>query len=333
MDIQPSNSSSVSIEYIPLRVSSDTGSTNCSAIGYDAPYQFVLIPIIYMVIFVVGTIGNTVIIVGLTCYVQAKTVANIYIVNLAIADLSFVATLPLWAIDLSGRYKWTFGSSMCKLCATLSSVNMYASIFFLTCLSADRYYSIVRPIETLGRRTLTKAKMITLVVWVSSFAVSTPTMLFRQTYYSNYSHHTVCSMKYPPNSIFWLIFLYSVKYIVGFLIPFIIQGICYFFIYKKILASAKNKQRKTKSDKILKVVLAMVLAFFVCWLPFHIINFLKLLARFRLIPSCMAIHNLNIIIPFTVCIAYSNSCINPILYYFASKRFRNKLTKSFKRSL
>nr|DBA32995.1 TPA: hypothetical protein GDO54_000733 [Pyxicephalus adspersus] len=285
-----------------------------------------------MIIFVVGIVGNTIIIVGLTCCIQTKSVANIYIVNLAIADLAFVATLPFWAIDLSVRYKWIFGSFMCKLCATMSSVNMYASIFLLTCLSADRYYSIVRPIEALGKRTLTKAKMITVFVWVSAFAVSTPTMFLRQTYYSRYSLHTVCSMKYPSNSILWHIFLYSVKYIVGFLIPFVIQGMCYFFIYKNILASAK-KQKKTKSDKVLRVVVAMVLAFFACWLPFHIVNFLKLLARFKVISNCITVHNINVVIPFTVCIAYSNSCINPIVYYFASKRFRNQLRKSLKGSL
>ncbi|XP_018420793.1 PREDICTED: type-1 angiotensin II receptor-like [Nanorana parkeri] len=333
MDFQLSNLSSVSIGYIPLRVSSDTGSTNCSALGYDASYQFVLIPIIYMILFVVGIVGNTVIIVGLTCCIQAKSVANIYIVNLAIADLSFVATLPFWAIDMSVKYKWVFGSCMCKLCATLSSVNMYASIFFLTCLGADRYYSIVHPIEAHGKRTLTKAKMIILFVWLSSIAVSTPTIFFRQTYYSSYSHQIVCAMKYPPNSLFWHIFVYSVKFILGFFIPFIIQGICYVLIYKKILASAKAKRKKTKSDNVLRAVVAMVLAFFICWLPFHIVNLLKLLARFKLITSCMTIHNINVVIPITVCIAYSNSCINPILYYFASKRFRNQLIKSLKRSL
>lgn len=331
MDFAPWNLSSVS-GYIPVGVSSNTGSTNCSAHGFYAPYQFVLIPIIYMIIFVVGTVGNTVIIVGLTCCIPAKSVANIYIVNLATADLSFVATLPFWAIDLSGRYKWVFGSFMCKFCATISSVNMYASIFFLTCLSADRYYSIVRPIETLGKRTLTKAKIITLFVWVSSFMVSTPTMFLREAYYSSYSHHTVCSMKYPPNSIFWHILLYSIKYIVGFIIPFIIQGICYFLMYKKILASAQAKRKKSKSDNILKAVAAMALAFFLCWLPFNIVNLLKLFARFMVITSCPVIRNINVIIPFSVCIAFSNSCINPILYYFASKRFRNQLIKSFNNS-
>ncbi|KAG8586043.1 hypothetical protein GDO81_005220 [Engystomops pustulosus] len=286
-----------------------------------------------MLIFITGIFGNMVIMVGLTCCLHKKSVANIYIVNLAMADLLFVATLPLWAVDLSGKYKWIFGSTMCKLCGAISSVNMYASIFLLTCLSIDRYFSIVRPMESLKKRTLTKAKIVTLLIWVSAFVMSTPSMYFRQAYLSPLSNHIVCAMRYPPKSRFWPIFVDSMKYVVGFVIPFSIQGICYYMIYKMILKSAKNKVKKTKSDKILKVVVSMVLAFLICWLPLHIMNLFKLLGRFGIITNCGTINNLNVLIPFTVCIAFSNSCVNPLLYYFASNRFRSQIIKALKGSL
>lgn len=332
MDLLSSNASTGSLQAI-FQTPSAVGPTNCSHLKNGAHYHFVLIPTMYILIFIIGIVGNMIIVVGMTCCLHKKSVANIYIVNLAIADLLFVATLPLWAVDLSGKYKWIFGSIMCKLCSVMSSVNMYASIFLLTCLSIDRYFGIVRPMESLKKRTLTKAKIVTLLIWVSAFVISTPSMYFRQTYYSSHSHHIVCAMRYPPNNLFWPIFVDSMKYVVGFLIPFIIQGISYYMIYKIILESAKNRVKKTKSDKILKVVVSMVLAFLVCWLPLHIVNIFKLLARFGIITNCGTIHNLNVLIPFTVCIAFSNSCVNPILYYFASNRFRSQLIKALKRSL
>ncbi|KAM4047420.1 type-2 angiotensin II receptor-like [Anomaloglossus baeobatrachus] len=312
---------------------SAVGRTNCSHLKNGAPYHFVLIPILYIIIFLIGIVGNMIILVGLTCCLHKKSVANIYIVNLAIADLFFVATLPLWAVDISGKYKWIFGYAMCKFCAIVSSVNMYASIFLLTCLSIDRYFGIVRPMESLKKRTLAKAKIVTVLIWVLAFVMSTPSMYFRQTYYSYHSHHIVCAMRYPPNSLFWPIFVDSMKYVVGFVIPFIIQGICYCMIYKIILNSAKNKVKKTKSDKILRVVVSMVLAFLICWLPLHIMNIFKLLARFGIITNCGTINNVNVLIPFTISIAFSNSCVNPILYYFASNRFRSQLIKTLKGSL
>ncbi|KAM9319950.1 type-1 angiotensin II receptor A-like [Gastrophryne carolinensis] len=328
MDLPPSNVSSRTTDFILLQASSNTGNINCSG-KYTADLQFVLIPIIYITIFVVGTVGNTVIIVGLTFCIQVKSVANLYIVNLAIADLSFVATLPFWAVDMSGKYKWIFGSFLCKFCSVISTVNLYASVFLLTCLSIDRHYSIVRPMRALKNRTFTKAKMATLGVWASAFALSIPIMYFRDTYYSSYSHHIVCSMKFSSNGTFWTIILDAVKFIVGFVIPFIIQGVCYFFIYRKI--SAKNWQKKTKIDKILRLVVTMMLAFLLCWLPFHVINIFKLLARFRLIHDCWTIQVINNIFkPFSVCVAFSNSFINPLIYFFSSKRFRNQLLKSLK---
>ncbi|XP_068122077.1 type-1 angiotensin II receptor A-like [Hyperolius riggenbachi] len=333
MDLHPSNASSKLPGYIPVQSSNVIENKTCSHLMQENNYQYILFPVIYMIIFVAGTLGNTVIIVGLTCCVPVKSVANIYIVNLAMADLSFVATLPFWAVDLSGKYKWIFGNFWCKFCATMSSVNMYASIFLLTCLSIDRYYSIVRPMKALKKRTLTKAKMITAVVWILAFAMSTPTMYFRQTIHSNFSNHVVCTMVYPPNSIFWPVFIGAMKYTVGFVIPSIVQGICYCLIYKIILALGKMKQKRAKTDKILKVVVAMVLAFLICWLPFHIFDFLKLLARFKLTLSCKTKNHITVLIQFTVCIAFSNSCINPFLYYFASKRFQTQLKRSIKRSL
>ncbi|KAM4796007.1 type-1 angiotensin II receptor-like [Rhinophrynus dorsalis] len=306
---------------------------HCSTVTDDFAFVFVLVPICYIIIFIVGIIGNTIIVVGLTCCLQSKSVANIYIVNLAIADLSFVATLPLWAMSMSAKYKWMFGSFMCKFCATMSSVNMYSSIFLLTCLSMDRYFGIVHPMKSLNKRTQAKAKIATIIVWVSACATSIPTMYFRDTYYSKKYKYTICAMKYPHNSIFWPTLVDLMKNVVGFVIPFILQGVYYYLIYKNILASPKNKLKTSNSDKILKVVVTMVFAFILCWLPFQTASFLMVLVRLHIITSCKTNQIITAVMPITVCIAFSNSCVNPILYYFASKRFRKQLMIALRRSL
>ncbi|OCT95585.1 hypothetical protein XELAEV_18013273mg [Xenopus laevis] len=273
-----------------------------------------------------------IIVIGLTCFLQAKTVANIYIVNLAIADLSFVATLPLWAVSMAAKYEWTFGSFMCKFCATMSSMNMFSSIFLLTCLSIDRYFGIVHPMRSLKWRTQAKAKIVTFIVWASACAASFPTMYFRETYYSKKHQIITCAMKYPKQRVFWPNFVDLMKNIFGFVIPFLIQGGCYCLIYKNVLASKKSKVKNAKSDNILKVVLAMVSAFIVCWLPFQIASFLKVLVRITWISNCKVAQIINAVMPVTVCIAFSNSCVNPILYFFASKRFRNQLAIALRKS-
>ncbi|KAM4702038.1 type-1 angiotensin II receptor-like [Discoglossus pictus] len=333
MDSTTSNTSFGSFKNLTsLSTSASPTSAHCSSLTEEFAFVFILVPVFYIIVFIVGIVGNSVIVVGLTCCLQLKSVANIYIVNLAVADLLFVATLPLWAVNMSDKYHWIFGSFMCKLCATMSSVNMYASIFLLTCLSIDRYFGIVHPMKSLKRRTQTKAKIATFVVWVSACITSSPTMYFRQTFHSTVHHHTVCSMKYPPNSIFWPTFVDLMKNVVGFVMPFILQGVYYYLIYKNMLTSQKNKWKKTKSDKILRIVVTMVCAFLVCWLPFQIATFLMVLVRLHIITACKIVRVIHAIMPITVCIAFSNSCVNPFLYYFASKRFRGQLLKALRRS-
>ncbi|XP_025033375.1 apelin receptor B-like, partial [Python bivittatus] len=69
--------------------------------------------------------------------------ADAYIGNLALADLAFVVTLPLWAAYTALRFHWPFGSALCKLSSYLVLLNMFASAFCLGCLGFERYLAIV----------------------------------------------------------------------------------------------------------------------------------------------------------------------------------------------
>uniref|UniRef100_A0A8C4N1L9 Apelin receptor n=1 Tax=Eptatretus burgeri TaxID=7764 RepID=A0A8C4N1L9_EPTBU len=74
---------------------------------------------------------------------QKKRNTDLYITSLAIADLVFVVTLPLWSIYTAMGYHWPFGSFLCTTCRFIISLNMYASILCLVILSLDRYIAVV----------------------------------------------------------------------------------------------------------------------------------------------------------------------------------------------
>ncbi|XP_059874896.1 apelin receptor isoform X2 [Delphinus delphis] len=117
-----------------------------------------LIPAIYMLVFLLGTTGN-----GLVLWTlfrssrEKRRSADIFIASLAVADLTFVVTLPLWATYTYRDYDWPFGAFACKLSSYLIFVNMYASVFCLTGLSFDRYLAIVRPVANARLRLRTIA--------------------------------------------------------------------------------------------------------------------------------------------------------------------------------
>ncbi|XP_036614513.1 C3a anaphylatoxin chemotactic receptor [Trichosurus vulpecula] len=110
------------------------------------------------------------------------------------------------------------------------------------------------------------------------------------------------------------------RLVVGFLLPFIIMVVCYTLIVFRLNRGHFAKSR----SKTLRVAIVVVVAFFVCWTPYHIIGILSLFAspHTSLGKAVMALDNLSI------ALASANSCLNPLLYAFMGKDFRQKARQS-----
>ncbi|KAJ7329666.1 hypothetical protein JRQ81_015840 [Phrynocephalus forsythii] len=102
----------------------------------------------------------------------------------------------------------------------------------------------------------------------------------------------------------------------GFLLPFGIMGICYALIAHRML----KKQFVKPRGKTLKVILLIIATFFLCWAPYHVIGLLHLLA----IPGTEFSEVLDLWDHISIVLAYANSCMNPLLYVFVGKKFREK---------
>ncbi|XP_068813481.1 type-2 angiotensin II receptor [Struthio camelus] len=294
-------------------------------------YQFSLIPVLFSVVFVLGLVGNSVVVVVLCCQRGPRTVANIYIFNLAVADLLCLLTLPFWATYYAHEYNWLFGSLMCKISSSILCLNMFASTFFITCMSLDRYHAIVHPIRS-QRRTLQQAYVVATVVWSLACFSSLPTFYFRDTHYVKSLGVNACIMAFPhDNYAKWSVGTAFLKNMLGFFIPFTVITMCYIWIRRHLLKTQEFGKNKQKRDKVLKLVAAVVVAFLICWLPFHILTFLDALAYMNIIDDCAAIGVIDTGLPFGICLAFANSCINPLLYCFIGNQFQEKLHRLFKR--
>ncbi|NXN57182.1 AGTR2 protein, partial [Rynchops niger] len=316
-----------------------TAETNSSAALRSPPpcplsssaYQFSLIPALFSVVFVLGLVGNSVVVVVLCRYSGPKTVANIYIFNLAMADLLCLATLPFWAAYYAQGYNWLFGSLMCKISSSVLCLNMFASIFFITCMSMDRYHAIVHPIRS-QRRTPRQAYFIALVVWGLACLSSLPTFYFRDTHYIESLGVNACIMAFPhENYAKWSVATAFLKNALGFFIPLTVITTCYIWIRRHLLKAQEFGKNKQKRDKVLKLVAAVVVAFFISWLPFHILTFLDALAHMNIISNCDVTGIIDTALPFAICMAFANSCTNPLLYCFIGNQFQEKLHRLFKR--
>ncbi|XP_022067190.1 type-1 angiotensin II receptor [Acanthochromis polyacanthus] len=293
---------------------------------------FTLVPIIYGCNFVIGIIGNSMVVAVIYCYMKLKTVANIFVLNLAVSDLTFLITLPMWATFTATGYHWPFGGFLCKASAGLATFNLYTSIFFLTALSIDRYLAIVHPVRSRRFRTLMYARITCVVIWLFAFVLSVPTALIRDVMNVTNNNNTLCATLHPSEeniAKFNAVILATniMKALLGFLIPFVIIITCYCLIGRALLA-AKHIQKSSRSrdDEVLRMLAAAVLAFFVCWVPHQVFHFMQL-SQLIHEGNCTIVEIIDTAMPFTICIAYFNSCVNPLVYSFVGRNFRKNLLR------
>ncbi|XP_057581630.1 apelin receptor [Hippopotamus amphibius kiboko] len=291
-----------------------------------------LIPAIYMLVFLLGTTGN-----GLVLWTvfrssrEKRRSADIFIASLAVADLTFVVTLPLWATYTYRDYDWPFGAFACKLSSYLIFVNMYASVFCLTGLSFDRYLAIVRPVANARLRLRVSGAVATAVLWVLAALLAVPVMVFRSTgtiLHLENSTRVQCYMDYsmvatPSSEWAWEVGLGVSSTAVGFVVPFTIMLTCYFFIAQTIAGHFRKERIEglRKRRRLLSIIVVLVVTFALCWMPYHLVKTLYMLGSLLHWPCDFDIFLMNVF-PYCTCISYINSCLNPFLYAFFDPRFR-----------
>ncbi|KAM9487543.1 chemerin-like receptor 2 [Clarias gariepinus] len=269
--------------------------------------------VIYSLAFVLGIIGNG-IVIWITAFKIKRTVKSVWLQNLAIADFVFVLFLP-FSIDYVLRdFNWIFGLAMCKLNSFVCTMNMYASVLFLTVLSLDRYISIVHLSWNQRFRTVPWAWGVCVMIWIISSLLSSPALIFRETL--QYQKKVVCFNNFHEDSDIIRLRHFSIvtlRTIVGFLLPFL--TIC---VTALLLAIKMKQLGNVHFSGFSKMISAVIVVFFLCWAPFHTFSIMELTMHHSLFLG----HVLSVGFPLATSLAFFNSCINPILYGLFNKNIR-----------
>uniref|UniRef100_UPI0037E90513 chemerin-like receptor 2 n=1 Tax=Semicossyphus pulcher TaxID=241346 RepID=UPI0037E90513 len=277
--------------------------------------------VIYTISFVLGLIGNG-IVIWVTAFKSKKTVNSVWLFNLAMADFVFVLFLP-FSIDYILRdFHWDFGVAMCKINSFVSVMNMYASVLFLTVLSIDRYVSLVHLNWSQKHRTVRRAWVVCGCIWVLAAALSSPALIFRDIL--RLHDKVVCFNNFHERdehtAAMRHIMIVVIRTTVGFLLPF--TAICVTGILLTIKVNQSGSSVRLSSFS--KTVSAVILAFFLCWAPFHTFSLMELSMH-----SSFYLHNiLRAGFPLATSLGFFNSCINPLLYMLLGKKVRHILKRA-----
>ncbi|KAM9118098.1 chemerin-like receptor 1 isoform 1-T4 [Pangshura tecta] len=276
----------------------------------------ILSVIVYSLTCLLGILGNGLVITIIT-FKMKKSINAIWFLNLAVADFLFNVFLPLNIVYTAMNYHWVFGAVMCKLNSFLLNLNLYTSVLLLTTISLDRCVSVVLPVWAQNHRTTTLACLVCVIDWVLGLAMSSPSLIFRDT--ATREGNVICFNNYTlsenkddrPLGVKRHQTVNLVKFLTGFVIPVTIITVCYMIIVIKL-----KRNRLAKSKKPFKIIVTIIVTFFLCWTPYHVLNILEMQHE-------QVSHGVfKIGIPITTALAAASSCMNPILYVFMGQDFK-----------
>ncbi|XP_017561915.1 nociceptin receptor isoform X1 [Pygocentrus nattereri] len=278
----------------------------------------ITVAVVYLIVCVVGLVGNCLVMYVIIRYTKMKTATNIYIFNLALADALVLATLPFQGTDVLLGF-WPFGLALCKMVVAIDYYNMFTSIFTLTIMSVDRYIAVCHPVRSLAVRTPHRAKLVNVAVWALASAIGVPVMIMGQVEVE--SNDIECMVVLPdPQSYSEPVFGTCV-FLFSFLIPVAIISVCYSLMVRRLhsvrlLSGSREKDRNLR--RISQMVLAVVAAFVFCWMPVQVLALIQALGKVDLGGSEVAVAAMH----FCIALGYTNSSLNPVLYAFLDENFK-----------
>ncbi|XP_022622911.1 C-C chemokine receptor type 9-like [Seriola dumerili] len=279
-------------------------------------------PPLFWSIFILGAVGNLMVVwIYTTVRNRLKTMTDVYLLNLAVADLLFLCMLPFWAFDAVKG--WNFGKSLCKSVSAVYKINFFSSMFLLTCISVDRYIAIVQVTKAhnLKGKRLFHSKLACLGVWSVSTILALPEFIFAQVK-PDQGGQTFCALVYWNNTNNRTkILVLSMQICMGFCLPLLVMFFCYSVIIHTLLQA-----KSFKKHKALRVIFAVVFVFILSQLPYNSLLIVEAMQAYNTtITECATVTYFDIAGQIARTLAFTHACLNPFLYVFIGIRFRQDL--------
>ncbi|XP_067894226.1 G-protein coupled receptor 4-like [Heterodontus francisci] len=272
--------------------------------------------VIYSCSFVIGLPLNIIAICGLYQLRQQTGMLATYLLNLLIADLFNLVTLPLWIIYYINRMHWVFNKISCNITGFVFYCDIYVSIYFLTWTAIDRYLAIVHPLYSHGLRTKRIAIIVSVCGWlVCGSGALIFMLLFR------FRENRWCFEMYPLFLVHAILRLISIC--IGFIIPCFI--LC--FTYGSILRAIQRSRSLEPDEKkrIQHLLLAVGFMFIVFFSPYHITYIYRIIVVVSADDVCYHESSVAIYFHITLALMNLNNIFAPLLYIFVCGDIRRKL--------
>lgn len=181
--------------------------------------------LIFGLIFILGVLGNAMVITVLARRKpgQPRSTTNIFILNLSVADLSYLLFCVPFQSTIYMLPTWVLGAFICKFIHYFFTVSMLVSIFTLSAMSVDRYVAIVHARRSSSIRVGRHAALAVLLIWLLSLAMAAPVAHY-QGIVERENNNTFCWEVWPDQRRKVYVMC---TFIFGYLLPLALISVCY----------------------------------------------------------------------------------------------------------
>ncbi|XP_035023015.1 platelet-activating factor receptor [Hippoglossus stenolepis] len=339
-----------------MTVTSGPGTTASNVSTFlDSEFRYVLFPVVYGIIFILGLFANIYVLFVVRRLRAARSMGEIriYMTNLTIADLLFVSALPFWIGYYSRHGNWVYTDFMCRLTGSLFFINNYCSILFLGAISVNRYWAVTRPLDAASSDHRRRGIIVCVIIWALTIGMAIPQLASPGTY-TDENNVTRCFEGYQNETDEKKTEVAAMHFlIIGmFYVVFFLVVVCNCLIARALLSqnppqpeirSASTMSRKSKRPRgvkrrALQMLLAVVGVFALCFLPHHIIQGPWTLAVLQINQGWGhvdwdqgTLQALNDAHQITLVLMGLNCILDPVVYFFATRKFRRFIVAQVKR--
>ena len=288
----------------------------------------------YSLILVVSLVGNFLIVLIVYKTPTLRKPINMLIANMAMSDLLYpIFMFPVPLADLhvgSWLIGGTLGQALCKIHPFLTEISMVVSIQSLVLITVDRYAAVVVPLRSplISRKV---CRCLTVGTWILAASVFSPHLFTFNLV--EYPERVWCELQWEvtfgEKSSFGI---YNLSLAILFLfIPFVVLVILYSIILIKLKKqvhpgeqSANAEEQRTRRNRnVLKMTVAIVVVFFICWIPLTINVLMLHLVPTKTLDFCKFWVSFNV----ALFMAYTYCAINPIICLTFSSNYRQALRR------
>ncbi|KAM9129515.1 proteinase-activated receptor 4-like isoform 1-T1 [Pangshura tecta] len=278
-----------------------------------SPLTWLILPTLYSIVLLVGLPAN-----ALAFWVLAtktkKCTSTLFLLNLAGADLLFTLLLPFKiSYHLLGN-NWLLGDYACRALVTLFYGNMYSSILFLTCISLDRYISLVHPFLWRGSWHVWQAAGVCVGVWLAVGLGLSPLLRYHHSQHVPELNITTCHDILEPDTERELAYYFPALVVLGFAMPFVLITFSYGWVLCRLLRRGRHY------GHVVRLLVLVLLVFALCFTPSNVLLF------FHYLQPQPEWHN-RTYNWYVLALALSafNNCLDPFIYFYVSQDFRARL--------